>query len=225
MTIVRIGHARASSSAPSVSAPRVSTNSARDRRARPRARVAATSSSNRRPSAPRSCRRYPLCPHTAAASPQTSRATSVSSSTGGTPRIQRFERRMAEAFVFRKQRERPRPSDTVPRARRRRRTAESTRCACRSLRAAAIAGRSWCGYVRLSPTISRRAAAWPCAIGLNARIRSGRWRRLNTEPTNSTSGSAVPAAVAEALFVRRRAVKSRPDRCTARGWPEGRNAR
>ncbi len=56
--------------------------------------------------------------------------------------------------------------------------------------AAAIAGRSSCGCVRLSPTISRRAAGWLFAIGLNARMRSGTCRRLNTEPTNRTSGSS-----------------------------------
>ena len=124
---------------------------------------------------------------------------------------------MAEALVLRQQRKGSGATvqlgelGVVPR------TAGWSPASCRS-RAATSAGRSSCGYVRLSPTISSRASAWRVAIGLNARIRSGRCRRLKIDPTKSTSGSRRRGPA------RRRKAKRLRDRCSAHDLPPGRNA-
>ena len=119
-------------------------------------------------------------------SPQLSRATGVSSRTGGTPAASASSGvRPSPSYSDRNANARADPYSV--RARRRTRTAARSRGRSRPparSRRPDVSG----GRVRLSPTISRPRVRVRARDGAKARIRSGTRRRLKIEPTYSTCG-------------------------------------
>ncbi len=101
---------------------------------------------------------------------------------------ERLEWRMAKSLVLREQRERTRPPiqfcELGVEHIRPNRHARGDPFRCSDCRQDPRA--DTCDCPRRSPGARQHGAF---AIGLNARIRSGMWRRLNTEPTKSTIGS------------------------------------